>query len=140
MKHLICLLMSFISLGLHSQNVITYRYDASGNRISRLYKSNANSKKIKKSLRITNSIQTEKKSAPSVSYISSTDKVSINLPHQKIGSPVLLNIYTLSGILIFSCDINQGNCTVSLSSVPAGTYIADIEMSTEHYSLKFTKE
>ncbi len=45
MKHLICLLMSFISLGLHSQNVITYRYDASGNRISRLYKSNANSQK-----------------------------------------------------------------------------------------------
>lgn len=81
-----------------------------------------------------------KKSAPSVSYISSTDKVSINLPHQKIGSPVLLNIYTLSGILVFSYDINQGNCTVSLSSVPAGTYIADIEMSTEHYSLKFTKE
>lgn len=48
MKHLICLLMSFISLGLHSQNVITYRYDASGNRISRLYKSNANSQKNKK--------------------------------------------------------------------------------------------
>ena len=58
MKHLICLLMSFISLGLHSQNVITYRYDASGNRISRLYKSNANSKKIKNSLCITERRQT----------------------------------------------------------------------------------
>lgn len=141
MQQLFCtLFLLLVSLSLFSQDVV-YRYDSSGNRISRSVVSDAN--RVKKSGVGYNkrNLAVEKSQSSSVlSYNKAADMISVKLDNRDINAGLSLSVYTLSGSLVYSQSMSKSDKAFSMSSVPAGTYIASIDTSARQYTLKFTKE
>ncbi|GEM_PF-1631360 len=137
--YLIIILMFFI-LRVYSQNVVSYAYDSSGNRISRSVSSNE--KRLRKSRKGKNNTgkTKEAKAFPIMSYDHSTNIISVNLGDSDVTGTLLLNVYTLSGSLIYSKTKSSDVNTFPVSSIPSGTYIASLEIGERQYTMKFTKE
>ena len=75
-----------------------------------------------------------------MSYDHSTNIISVNLGDSDVTGTLLLNVYTLSGSLIYSKTKSSDVNTFPVSSIPSGTYIASLEIGERQYTMKFTKE
>ena len=139
MKHSACIafiLVAFSSEAI-SQNAVTYGYDASGNRISRICMAAA-SKTSRRNVRKTSDVTFLLNNCNALfSYDEKTGQMAVGNPGY--GSAIFL-LYNNSGTLVFRKEITGRKETLSISHFPAGTYIASIENGKENTYMKFTKE
>ena len=139
MKHSACI--SFILVASSSeaisQNAVTYGYDASGNRISRICMA-ADAKASIRNAKKTTSVNVLYSNCNTLfSYDEKTGQLTVGNPGS---DSVEIFLYNNSGTLVFRKEITGRRETISISHFPAGTYIASIGNGKENTYMKFTKE
>ena len=139
MKHSasIAFILVAFSTEVVSQNIITYGYDASGNRISRVCMAAA-SKTSRRNARKTSDVTFLLNDCNALfSYDEKTGLMAVGNPGS---DSVEILLYNNSGTLVFRKEITGRRGTISISHFPAGTYIASIGNGKENTYMKFTKE
>ena len=139
MKHsasIAFILVAFSSEAI-SQNAVTYGYDASGNRISRVCMAAA-SKTSRRNVRKTSDVTFLLNNCNALfSYDEKTGLMAVGNPGS---DSVEILLYNNSGTLVFRKEITGRRGTISISHFPAGTYIASIGNGKENTYVKFTKK
>ena len=139
MKHSASIVLIFVAFSTEvvSQNIITYGYDASGNRISRSCMAAA-SKTSRRNARKTSDVTFLLNDCNALfSYDEKTGQLTVGNPGS--GSAEFF-LYNNSGAIVFRKEITGRRGTISVSHFPAGTYIACIGNGKENTYMKFTKE
>lgn len=134
-KRLLAVLGLFAICKLGHSQAIVYRYDESGNRISKQVKNNTRSisddffeesdeKVIEKNLTVT-----EK-----------DGKITILIKELDQDNPYEVSLYSSNGILYYSNTIDVNSTIISLLDYPIGTYILAIKYKEEATTYKFARK
>lgn len=127
------------SLGVKSQEQMTFSYDAAGNRVSRvmvLAKSSAKSRQVAPSQSLFDEIGGKQ---VQISPNSSMGHVLVEMLGNS-DSAVTLSVYNTSGMQVYSHPLQHERLDVDLSNNPSGIYILTIEVDGDKQSWKIVKK
>lgn len=127
------------SLGVKSQEQMTFSYDAAGNRVSRvmvLAKSGAKNRQAALSQSLFDEVGGKQ---VQISPNTSTGHVLVEMLG-KSDCAVNLSVYNASGMQVYSHPLQNGRLDVDLSNNPSGIYILTIEVNGERQSWKIVKK
>ena len=140
MKQIIILYFLLSPLYIFAQMPMSYSYDASGNRVS------------KQAVVIAPMAAAGRKSSPSSGKIAGSISGDVSIKGSPDGNTitVLLStendkgsydifLYNLSGKVLQKRAAARGNISVSLSSLPVGSYILSVSDGSNHREWKITK-
>jgi hypothetical protein len=120
----------------YSQTVVSYTYDAAGNRISR-----AVGKKVTRS--ISDEFAKDMEDNLSEKNLTVTErggKITILVKELDPENPYEVSLYGANGILHYSKTIDANSTTISLLDYPTGTYILTIKYDEETTTYKFARK
>lgn len=120
----------------YSQTIVSYTYDAAGNRISR-----AVGKKVTRSISDDFFDESDEKVIEkNLTVTEKGGKITILVRELDPDNPYEVSLYSSNGIQYYSNTIDTNSTTISLLDYPTGTYILTIKYDEETTTYKFARK
>ena len=120
----------------YSQTVVSYTYDAAGNRINRVV-----GKKVTRSISDDFFDETDEKVIEkNLTVTEKGGKITILVKELDPENPYEVSLYSSNGIQYYSNTIDTNSTTISLLDYPTGTYILTIKYKEETTTYKFARK
>lgn len=140
MKQLFLILLLSSSMALSAQEKMTFSYDAAGNRVSRVMVLAKSSAKSQQAVPQSQSLFDEVGGKQVKLYPNSSSGHVLVEMLGKGDASANLSVYNISGMQVFSEQMQGERLDVDLSSNPSGIYILTIEVDGEKQSWKIVKK